>query len=87
MTSLKTPKQIMNTYDWIKGWSVNMNVEKILKEDRQATAQVLCDLLEGIEAPECIDDSCEHIHEGYFQAIEKAQALIRQTLDAISNQG
>lgn len=33
--------------------------------------------VEGLEAPECKDDSCEYIHEGYFKATEDMINLLK----------
>lgn len=55
----------------------------LITQDRQATAQVLCELLEKMKDLEGVGD----LHRvGWDNGIQKAQAIIRQTLDPISNQ-
>ena len=34
--------------------------------------------LDTLIAPDCIDDSCEYIHEGYFKAVEEIINKIKE---------
>lgn len=92
MTTLKTPEEVAKSafpyWEELSYEEKSYNdVENVIVGDRQATAQVLCDLLEFkkhlIHNPHRSDEEEEYIHN---LAIETAQALIRQTLDPISNQ-
>lgn len=58
-------------------------VAKAITQDRQHIAEVLCELLEGEKMDNKVLDA--RIIMGNNAAIQKAQALIRQTLDPISN--
>lgn len=86
MTTLKTVEDAVEEYcgDWQLGKSIHDNTVRAITQDRQATADVLCGLLEGKKAPTPpgISKSPEaNIGIGsYNQALTHAQDIIRATL-------
>ena len=83
MTTLKTPEETAEM--WTEDEEQHSQIRCAVTVDRQATAQVLCDLLEGERITTMVGIGLYEDEKAHNAAIEQAQALIRQTLDPISS--
>jgi len=55
-------------YDFLtQQYEVSKRIEDRIRKDER---ERIIEIMNNLEAPDCIDDNCEYIHDGYFKALE-----------------
>ena len=57
---------------------VNVFFRESLENVAERQKEEIIKQLDTLIAPDCIDDSCEYIHEGYFKAVEEIINKIKE---------
>lgn len=56
---------------------LHSKLQEVYELGRRDERESIIEITERLEAPDCIDDTCEFIHQGYFKAIEDITKLLQ----------